>query len=412
MTVYLSIGSNIAPKRDNIISAIKFIREIAEVKDISSLYETEPWGDIKNQDNFLNIILKCEVRDEPEVFIKQLKEIEKKVGRNDGIKWGPREIDIDIILYEDRIVNRDDLIIPHKYFEQRGFVVVPLFEVDKVIVNPLNNKNISEIYEKVEKSGVKKIEDISFKKDVYSEINKNLLKLDDYKVMIFDEIDSTQKKLMSNFELNKILISKVQKKGRGRKNNDWISEKGGLYFSFSVEPIDYIYFLPLLVSYSVGKILKKLNLGEIKIKIPNDVFLNDKKVCGVISEGYFEGNKLLGEVIGVGINVNQSKTDFPEEYLEKVTSFFIESKKFFFLDNIINLFFDEFMKNLESLKNGDVKNIISELTFDYHIFNEPFFILKDNKKEKVIGEKFIDYKTIYVRNDENKGFEIPLHSIP
>lgn len=412
MIVYLSIGSNIEPKRDNIINATKLIREIAEVKDISSLYETEPWGNIKNQDNFLNIILKCEVKEEPEVFIKLIKEIEKKVGRSPGIKWGPREIDIDIILYEDRIVNRDDLIIPHKYFEQRGFVVVPLFEIDKVIVNPLNKKNIYEIYEKVEKGGVKKLEDTSFKKDIYSEINKNLLKLDDYKVMVFDEIDSTQIELMNNFELNKILISKVQKKGRGRKNNDWVSEKGGLYFSFSVEPIDYIYFLPLLTSYSVGKILKKLNLGEVKIKIPNDVFLNDKKVCGVISEGYFEGNKLLGEVIGVGINVNQSEDDFPEEYLEKVTSFFIESKNFYFLDNIINLFFEEFKKNLENLKNCDVKNIINELTLDYHIFKEPFFILKDNKKEKVFGEKFIDYKTIYVKNEENEGFEVPIHSIP
>lgn len=412
MIVYLSIGSNIEPKRKNIINAIKLIREIAEVKEVSSLYETEPWGTIKNQDNFYNIILKCETNFEPEIFIKFLKEIEKKIGRVEGMKWGPREIDIDIILYEDRIINRSDLTIPHKYFQERGFVVIPLYEVDKIIVNPLNRNKISEIYEKVDKKGVKKIEDYSFKKDVYSEINENLLKIENLKISIYDEIDSTQKYLMENFELNKLIISKVQKRGHGRKNNEWLSEKGGLYFSFSVEPIEYIYFLPILTSYSIGKVLKKLNFNSVKIKIPNDVYLNNKKVCGVISESYFKGDILLGEGIGVGLNVNQNIDDFPNEYLDRLTSLFIESKKLFFLDNIVNLFFDEFKNNLDSLIKKDIKKILDELTKDFKIFEEPFYILINNKKEKVYGEKFIDDKTIYVKKEDKEGFEIPLHSIP
>ncbi|HON83210.1 MAG TPA: 2-amino-4-hydroxy-6-hydroxymethyldihydropteridine diphosphokinase [Caldisericia bacterium] len=412
MIVYLSIGSNIEPKRENILNAIKLIREISEVKDVSSLYETEPWGNIKNQDNFYNIILKCETNFEPEIFIKFLKEIEKKIGRVEGMKWGPREIDIDIILYEDRIINRSDLTIPHKYFEERGFVVIPLYEIDKIIVNPLNRNKISEIYEKVDKRGVKKIEDYSFKKDVYSEINENLLKIAKLKISIYDELDSTQKYLMENFELNQLVISKVQKKGRGRKNNEWLSEKGGLYFSFSVEPIDYIYFLPILTSYSIGKVLKKSNFNSVKIKIPNDVYLNNKKVCGVISESYFKGDKLLGEVIGVGLNVNQNVNDFPNEYLDRLTSLFIESKKFFFLDNIINLFFDEFKNNLDSLIKKDIKKILDELKNDFKIFEEPFYVLINNKREKVYGEKFIDDRTIYVKKEDKEGFEIPLHSIP
>ena len=412
MIVYLSIGSNIEPKRENILNAIKLIREISEVKDVSSLYETEPWGNIKNQDNFYNIILKCETNFEPEIFIKFLKEIEKKIGRVEGMKWGPREIDIDIILYEDRIINRSDLTIPHKYFEERGFVVIPLYEIDKIIVNPLNRNKISEIYEKVDKRGVKKIEDYSFKKDVYSEINENLLKIENLKISIYDEIDSTQKYLMENFELNKLIISKVQKRGHGRKNNEWLSEKGGLYFSFSVEPIEYIYFLPILTSYSIGKVLKKSNFNSVKIKIPNDVYLNNKKVCGVISESYFKGDKLLGEGIGVGLNVNQNIDDFPNEYLDRLTSLFIESKKLFFLDNIVNLFFDEFKSNLNSLINKDIKKILDELTKDFKIFEEPFYVLINNKKEKVYGEKFIDDKTIYVKKEDKEGFEIPLHSIP
>jgi len=217
---------------------------------------------------------------------------------------------------------------------------------------------------------------------------------------------------MENFELNKLIISKVQKRGHGRKNNEWLSEKGGLYFSFSVEPIEYIYFLPILTSYSIGKVLKKLNFNSVKIKIPNDVYLNNKKVCGVISESYFKGDILLGEGIGVGLNVNQNIDDFPNEYLDRLTSLFIESKKLFFLDNIVNLFFDEFKNNLDSLIKKDIKKILDELTKDFKIFEEPFYILINNKKEKVYGEKFIDDKTIYVKKEDKEGFEIPLHSIP
>lgn len=412
MIAYLSLGSNIEPKRKNIIFAIKLIREIAEVLDISSLYETEPWGSIKNQDNFLNIILKCEVNVEPEIFLKLLKEIEKKVGRNEGIRWGPREIDIDIILYEDKIINKNYLNIPHRFFEERGFVVIPLYEVDKIVVNPLNKKNIKEIYEKVDKKGVKKIEDISFKKRVFSEINQNLLKIDNYKILIYDEIDSTQKYLMENFELNKLVVSKVQKFGRGRKNNIWLSDKGGLYFSFSVEPIDNVYFLPLLVSYSVGKILKKMGFDKVKIKIPNDVYLNDKKVCGVISESYFEGDKLIGEVVGVGINVNQEEKDFLKNNLTRSTSLYIESGKFFFLDKILNLFFDEFKSNFNHLINNEYNKILDELSNEFNIFEEPFYILLNNKKEKVYGVNFINSKTICVKKENDSFINIPIHSIP
>lgn len=412
MVTYLSLGSNIEPKKGNIIFAIKLIREIAEVLEISSLYETEPWGNIKDQDNFLNIILKCDVNIEPENFIKLLKEIEKKVGRSDGIRWGPREIDIDIILYEDQIVNKNYLNIPHKFFEQRGFVVIPLYEIDKIVVNPLNKKNIQEIYEKVDKRGVKKIEDISFKKEVFSEINQNLLKIDNYKILIYDEIDSTQKNLMENFELNKLVVSKVQKFGRGRKGNFWLSNIGGLYFSFSVEPIDNIYFLPLLVSYSVGKTLKRLGFDKVKIKIPNDVYLNDKKVCGVISESYFEGDKLIGEVIGVGINVNQENKDFLKKDLTKSTSLYIESGKFFFLDKILNHFFDEFKSNLNYLIKNVFNKIIDELSNEFNIFDEPFYIELNNKKEKVYGVNFVDSNTVCVKKENGELLNISIHSIP
>jgi len=100
--------------------------------------------------------------------------------------------------------------------------------------------------------------------------------------------------------------------------------------------------------------------------------------------------------------VNQNIDDFPNEYLDRLTSLFIESKKLFFLDNIVNLFFDEFKNNLDSLIKKDIKKILDELTKDFKIFEEPFYILINNKKEKVYGEKFIDDKTIYVKKKIKK----------
>ncbi len=410
MEIHLSLGSNIEPREDFLKRAIFFLRDKIKIKKISSLYETEPWG-YKNQEKFLNLVISGETDLEPENLIKFIKEVERKVGRGESFKWGPREIDIDIILYGDRIIEKENLTVPHKFFEERGFVVIPLFEINRYLVNPKSKRDISEIYKNVQKEGVVKLESREFLKDIYSTINLKLID-SDFEIIYFDEIHSTQDYLKENFSLNKVVVSKIQTKGRGRKGAFWVSNIGGLYFSISIEPFDYIYFLPIIISYSIAQVLSRFGILNIKVKIPNDIYLNDKKVCGVISEGYFEYNNLLGEIIGVGLNVNLIESDFPVELKDKATSIFIETNKMFFNDEILNLILREIKINLENFEKKNVNYILKDLEENYSIFEYPFTINHFGKELKVFGKKFIDYNNLIVETLDKEILEIPIHSIP
>ena len=411
MEIFLSLGSNIEPRVEFLKKAIFHLRERIKVKKISSLYETEPWG-YKEQNKFLNLVVQGECNEDPESLIKFIKSVEKQVGRSENFRWGPREIDIDIILYGDKIIEKENLVVPHRFFEDRGFVVIPLFEINKYIANPKSKRKIDEIYEKVEKRGVIKIESEAFFKDIYSEINLNVLDEKDFEIINLESIDSTQDYLKENFKIGSLVISKIQLKGRGRKGNFWVSEKGGLFFSFSLKPFNYIYFLPILITYSMANALKKIFDFDFKIKIPNDLYLNNKKVCGVISEGYFRDNILQGEIIGVGLNVNQSKEDFPLDLIEKTTSLYIETNKFFFIDEILKFFLIELKKNLSDYENENLNHIINDLEENYKIFYEPFIVNLNNEEIKVYGEKFIDYKNLEVKDLEGRKYIVPLHFIP
>ncbi|MDI6860828.1 MAG: 2-amino-4-hydroxy-6-hydroxymethyldihydropteridine diphosphokinase [Caldisericia bacterium] len=411
MEIFLSLGSNIEPKEFFLKKAIFYLREKIKIKKISSLYETEPWG-YKEQDKFLNIVIQGESEEDPDNLIKFIKNVEKKVGRSENFKWGPREIDIDVILYGDKIIEKENLIVPHKFFEDRGFVVIPLFEINKYIINPKSKRKIDEIYERVDKKGVKKIESEDFFKDIYSEVNINLLDEKDFEIINLESINSTQDYLKENFSLNRLVISKIQTKGRGRKGAYWVSEKGGLFFSFSLKPFNYIYFLPILVTYSMANALKKLIDLNLKIKIPNDLYLNNKKVCGVISEGYFKDIVLQGEIIGVGLNVNQNKRDFPQDLIEKTTSLYIETNKFFFIDEILKLFLYELKRNLVDYENENLNHIIKDLEENFKIFEDPFIVKFNEKEIKVYGEKFIDYKNLKVKDLNGEGHVVSLHNIP
>jgi 2-amino-4-hydroxy-6-hydroxymethyldihydropteridine diphosphokinase len=411
MEIYLSLGSNIEPREEFLKRAIIFLRENIKIKKISSLYETEPWG-YKNQEKFLNLVLYGETVLEPDNLIKFIKNVERKVGRGESFRWGPREIDIDIILYGDRIIEKENLTVPHKFFEERGFVVIPLFEINRYLVNPKNKKNILEIYENVQKEGVIKIESTSFLKDIYSTIKIEYISHNDLEIIYFDEIDSTQDYLKENFSLNKVVISKIQTKGRGRKGSFWVSKFGGLYFSISIKPFEYIYFLPILISYSIAEVLKKIGLDDLKIKIPNDIYLKNKKVCGVISEGFFKNSELLGEIIGIGLNVNLEEIDFPNELKDKVTSIYIETKKMYFIDEILDMILKQIRKNLENYEIENLDYIIKDLEENYRIFEEPFKINYFGKELIVYGKKFINYKNLIVETLDKDFFEIPIHLIP
>lgn len=142
--VYLSIGTNIGNLKQNLNIAIEEIGKLKNTKvtKISSFLETEPFGDIV-QDNFLNACLEIETLSTPQELLNQLLSIEKSMGRVREIKWGPRIIDLDILLFNSLIVEDDNLAIPHPYMCERSFVLLPLSEIAPNVIHPLEKKTIT-----------------------------------------------------------------------------------------------------------------------------------------------------------------------------------------------------------------------------------------------------------------------------
>ncbi len=137
MLVYLGLGSNLGDRIFNIVSALVFLKNELELLNVSSLYESEPWG-YTDQPNFLNCvcIINCVLN--PHDLLKTIKQIERNMGREkDVCKWGPRIIDIDILLYDDKILKSPSLMIPHEQMLERSFVVTPLVELDSDLIHPI-----------------------------------------------------------------------------------------------------------------------------------------------------------------------------------------------------------------------------------------------------------------------------------
>ncbi len=131
------MGSNIGDSKANIkdaISAISAIHDL-EVTKTSRLYLTKAWGKVDQQD-FVNAVIEIKTRLSAKNLLHEFQQIEIKLGREKIEKWGPRIIDIDILLYADIVVNQPQLVIPHPYLTQRSFVLTPLYELNPNLVLP------------------------------------------------------------------------------------------------------------------------------------------------------------------------------------------------------------------------------------------------------------------------------------
>lgn len=135
-TVYIALGSNIGDKSKNLCRAIEEINIlIGEVTEVSSFFENEPQG-FKSDNIFVNACIICKTNLDPLNTLKELKNIEKKMGRkkNNGV-YKDRIIDLDIIFFDKLIYNSDKLTIPHKEYKNRNFVLIPLKELSQFIKN-------------------------------------------------------------------------------------------------------------------------------------------------------------------------------------------------------------------------------------------------------------------------------------
>ncbi|MBL8090595.1 MAG: 2-amino-4-hydroxy-6-hydroxymethyldihydropteridine diphosphokinase [Anaerolineales bacterium] len=143
-TVYLALGSNLGNRLANIKNAISNFTPQLDVKKKSPVYETPPWG-YADQPAFLNQVVMAETYLEPEDLLEHLKRLEVVLGREPTFQNGPRLIDVDILFYDDVVIDSPPLQIPHPRLHQRAFVLVPLHDLAPELIHPVLGKSIGDL---------------------------------------------------------------------------------------------------------------------------------------------------------------------------------------------------------------------------------------------------------------------------
>ncbi|MCU5600209.1 2-amino-4-hydroxy-6-hydroxymethyldihydropteridine diphosphokinase [Bacillus wiedmannii] len=143
---YIALGSNIGERYTYLTEAIQFLNKnpYIQVNDISSIYETEPVG-YTDQSCFLNLVIKISTNLSPQELLKITQRVENDLGRKRETRWGPRTIDLDILLYNQENIEAENLIVPHPRMFERAFVIVPLLEINQDIKQNISRSQVEEM---------------------------------------------------------------------------------------------------------------------------------------------------------------------------------------------------------------------------------------------------------------------------
>ena len=153
VTVHIALGSNLGNRAVNLANARKRLTEFIEEMRCSSIYETPPWG-VLDQPHFLNQVVKGTTTLSPLRLLDRLKTIEQAMGREETVRFGPRVIDLDILLYGGRIINYRRLQVPHPRMLERAFVMLPLAELSPGLVIPGKCMPVEDILANLDITGI------------------------------------------------------------------------------------------------------------------------------------------------------------------------------------------------------------------------------------------------------------------
>ncbi|MDE3088522.1 MAG: 2-amino-4-hydroxy-6-hydroxymethyldihydropteridine diphosphokinase [Chloroflexota bacterium] len=158
---YLALGANLGDREKNLRDALARISPFVQITRVSSIYETEPWG-VREQPWFLNLVLEGTTTLSPVDLLRRAKRIENEMGRAEGIRFGPRPIDIDILFYDRLIELSPALTIPHPRLHERAFVLVPLAELAPDLIHPRLRVTVRELLNRLESTeGVRLYESLT-----------------------------------------------------------------------------------------------------------------------------------------------------------------------------------------------------------------------------------------------------------
>jgi 2-amino-4-hydroxy-6-hydroxymethyldihydropteridine diphosphokinase len=156
--IYLGLGSNVGDRRANLQAAADGLPPALTLLRASGIYETEPWG-YQEQPVFLNQVLEVETSLSPVDLLAALKHLEANLGRQATFRYGPRTIDLDILIYDRLVLSQPDLVIPHPQLALRAFTLVPLAELVPNLIHPVMGVTIAELRDRINLSGVKLVND-------------------------------------------------------------------------------------------------------------------------------------------------------------------------------------------------------------------------------------------------------------
>jgi 2-amino-4-hydroxy-6-hydroxymethyldihydropteridine diphosphokinase len=151
--VYLGLGANLGDCRASVEAALAALRSHPRIRvlAVSSFIDTEPVGGPPGQPVYLNGAARIETDLEPAALLAELKRLERALGRREGPRWGPRPIDLDILLYDDLVLDTPDLIIPHLGLRERRFVLAPLKEIAPDVRDPVTGLTMRELLARLDK---------------------------------------------------------------------------------------------------------------------------------------------------------------------------------------------------------------------------------------------------------------------
>jgi 2-amino-4-hydroxy-6-hydroxymethyldihydropteridine diphosphokinase len=151
--VFLALGSNLGDRLANLQAAQQAMPPCVRLRSESPVYETPPWGYLE-QPAFLNQVVEAETDLSPADLLSYLKGLEVQLGRQEAVRYGPRTIDLDILFYDELVMEAPGLSIPHPRMAERAFVLVPLTDLAPDLRHPLEGKTVQELLQQVDSSGI------------------------------------------------------------------------------------------------------------------------------------------------------------------------------------------------------------------------------------------------------------------
>ena len=156
--IYIGLGSNLGNRQANMAMALRMFTPLARVEAVSGLYESPPQAPAPPPP-YLNAVCRIVTGLAPELLLRHLKNVEHLIGRRAAERWAPRPIDLDIVLYNQQVLDGGDLVLPHPRLVERAFVLRPLLDLEPDLAHPATGERLATVLERVGSDGLQKVAD-------------------------------------------------------------------------------------------------------------------------------------------------------------------------------------------------------------------------------------------------------------